>query len=962
MRRSFLITMALAPWLTTVAAAAKSGSDAAQLPRPKVETSPGLGRMAFPPPGPSGYTVSQDGDRLVVTHGQGGRIKGPPHLPRNVIAMESDATTTSLRLVPGARVRTRRVGTGLMLEFLDPPPSVRIGGLTLPTGPDPLPDWDATPPATATIAEPSSDAGTAGKPGQPMDVPVASAATPMAPEPLATPMPPAPAPVTIEGVPGTATPTILLRTAQDVGAAVFRAGPDILVVLDAPVEYRPPVAGLEPMFRQMAIRQTQDATVIRLPMASDLIRLARSPRGWLVTAAAAKDMVAGIVPQLVEDGPDRVSLHLPMTAPSRVVSLTDPELGGHLLVGTQNVSGQAITTRRTQVQFTLRPTLQGVVVATQSDDLQMRRDAGGFTLTAGPHAGNAILSSDERRNADARLATPMSRLFDIPNDAVTNLLRRVDRQTRDAADAPALARSTPRIALAETLVGLGMGVEAQAVLDVAMADDPRLRDESRVIGLHAAGALLARRDPDGAALADPRLDGTTEIELWRALLKVANHQAGARDVHQLVAGLPLLTSYPPGLRNRLLPQALETMALNGETAAAQAALRPLEGEPTLDLTRAIVLEAAGRTDEALQAYDRVASQANRLPRYQAMVRAVELRLRSGKIDAGEAVGALDHALFGWRGAQQELELRIRIAGLHRQLGQWREALAVLREGLAALPDDHGALDHEMAATVEALFTGDAANHLAPAEFVALYDGNADTIRSIPWTERDGMPLVDRLVGLGLPGRAEPMLVQILARTGDPGRRAALGARLAMLRLGTGDPSGAIQALSDTAPGTDTTADPAVMTARQMLYARAEDARGNNEAALRMLGAIGTAEADEARADIQGNRGDWPGAVAALADLERKRIGGGNGPATLLTPDQQALVMRLTVAATLAADDATVARVAASYGPAMEKGVSAPMFRLMTSAPVRNMSDLPRAYQEIKVAQQARAQISGEAHP
>lgn len=962
------MTVALALSFATAAVAAKSGSDVAQLLRPKIETSPGLGRMIFPPVGSSGYAVSQDGNRLVVTHTQGGRIKDPPRLPRNVITMESDATTTSLRLVPGTRISTHRVGTGLVLEFLDPPPSVRIGGLTLPASPDPLPDWNAAPPAPVTtpmpvaITQPSSDTEMAGKLGQATDVPVASTATSASPEPLAAPKPPAPPPVTIESVPGTATPTILLRAAQDVGAAVFQAGPNILVVLDAPIEYRLPAAEMEPMFRQITIQKTQDATVLRFPLASDLLRLAHSPRGWLVTTAAAQDVVAGIVPQLVEDGPDRVSLHLPATAPSRVVNLTDPELGGHLLVGTQNVSGQAVTTRRAEVQFTLQPTLQGVVVATQSDDLKMRRNVEGFTLMVGPHAGNTILSSDERQNADARLATPMSRLFNIPNDTTTNLLRRVGRQTRNAADAPALARSTPRIVLAETLLGLGMGVEVQAVLDVAMADDPKLRDEPRVVGLHAAGALLAHRDPNWAALADPRLNGTTEIELWRTLLKVANRQAEAQDVRQLVAGLPLLMSYPLDLRNRLLPHALETMALNGETAAARAALQPLEGEPTLDLTRAIVLEAAGQTDEALQIYDRIASQANRLPRYQAMVRAVELRLRSGKIDAGEAVGALDHALFGWRGAQQELELRVRIAGLHRQLGQWREALTVLREGLAALPDDHGALDHEMVATVEALFTGNAANYLAPAEFVALFDGNADAIRSIPWTEKDGMPLVDRLVSLGLPGRAEPMLVQILARTGDPGRRAALGARLAMLRLGTGDPSGAIQALSDTAPGANTTADPAVMTARQMLYARAENARGNKEAALQMLGAIGTAEADEARADIQGNRGDWPGAVAALEDLEHKRIGGDNGPVTLLTPDQQALVMRLTVAATLAADNATVARVAASYGPAMEKGLSAPMFRLMTSAPVRDMTDLPRAYQEIKTAQQAKAEIGAEAHP
>ena len=145
----------------------------------------------------------------------------------------------------------------------------------------------------------------AGGPGQAADVRVASVATSTLP---------APTPVTIESVLGTATPTILLRAARDVGAAAFRTGPDILVVLDASIEYRLPEAEMEPMFRQITIQRTQDATVLRLPMASDLLRIARSPRGWLVTTAAAQEAIAGIVPQLIEDGPDRASLrqHYPV--------------------------------------------------------------------------------------------------------------------------------------------------------------------------------------------------------------------------------------------------------------------------------------------------------------------------------------------------------------------------------------------------------------------------------------------------------------------------------------------------------------------------------------------------------------------------------------------------------------------------------------------------------------------------
>ena len=967
MRGSLLLAAAIMPLFTTSAVAgkpqavragqAKSDVTPTQLPRPKIESLTTVGRIIFPPAGPLGYTAAQDGDRLIVTHSAGGRVADPPRLPRNVLSMQSDATTTALRLVPGTIVSASRKGARFLVELFDPPPTVRVSGLVMPPGSEPLPDPVSDPtqirPAVAVTDDIAPDLATAARPGRTTDAQV---------DPVVVQVPSRPAPVEIETVSGTTAPTILLRAGRDVGLAAFRVGPELLIVLDAPIEFRPASIDLEPMFRSITSLTTQNATVLRLPIVSDKVRLTHSPRGWLVTAAAPQNAVGGIVPQLVEEAPDRIGLLLPMSAPSRVVSVIDPETGTSLLVGTQTVSGQAITTSRAMLKFTLRPTLQGVVVATKSDDIRLRRDAGGFRLQAGPHSGDTLVSAEERNTVDAQLRTPMSRLFDIPSGDVQTLSRRLEQQTRAAADAPALARSAQRIALSETYIALGMGVEAEAVLDVALTEDPALRDLPLPTGLRAAAALLASRTTEAVALTDPRLDGTAELELWRALLKSAQRSVTEQDAHQLANNIPLLLSYPPLLRDRLLPSTLETLALNGELEAAQSTLKWIGDEPPLELTRAIVLEAAGQNDAALSLYDRVAGQANRLPRYRAIVRAVELRLRSGQIDAGKAADALDHALFGWRGAQQELELRIRLAALRRKLGQWREALAVLRDGLTAFPDDHQALDREMVATVEALFTVDAASRLAPAEFVDLYDANVDAIRSITWTEQNGIGLVDQLTALGLLGRAEPLLVQILAHTQDGGRRAIVGARLAKLRLETGNPGGAILALSDTVPAVGTAAEASIMATRQMLYAQAEEARGNRETALRMLEEIGSAEADDARADIQGRRGDWPGAVVALTALERRQIGTGREPVAALTPDQQALVMRLTVAATLAADATTVARMATSYGSAIENSPSGPIFRLMTSAPVRGTADLLRAYEEIKLAQQVRNQIGMEVRP
>ncbi len=763
-------------------------------------------------------------------------------------------------------------------------------------------------------------------------------------------------PVAVEAAGGQA---VLLPSPADTGVAAFRSGPDLLVILDRPIDFAVPSAELDRTFQQIGSRRTQDATIVRIPNAPAPMHLVRKARGWLVAAGPGSEPLAGIVPQVVENGTNQNSMRLPAGAVSRVVVVDDPQTGAHLLVGTQGVAGQAVTVDRTLSRFTLLPTVQGVVVAATADDLRLLRKADGFELSGGPHADNTIFAPDEPRSADERPTPPASHLFSLTDDSVPSLLRRADEQTRTAALAPALARSEPRIGLAETLVSLGMGVEAQAVLDVMVADDPALYDKPPVIGLRAVASLLAHRYDEAATLADPRLNGTTEIDLWRALLSAALRHATPRDARRMAAGLPILLSYAQPLRDRLLPWALETMALNGQSAAAEAALQRLPGEPAIDLTRGMVLEAGGHTDEALAAYDKVAEQDDRLSRYRAMVRATELRLKAGQLSVTQAAETLDHTLFSWRGAEQELELRTRIAQLRRQAGQWREALAVLRDGRTAFPDDHDAIDRAMRATFDAMLTGGAVKDIPAAEIVSLFDQNADIVKAMTWTERNGMPLVDRLTSLSLSGRAEPVLSQIVAQTADPIRKAILGARLASLRLGNGNAVGTIQALAESAPSAGVSIDPVFQSARQMLYARAELARGRQDVALGMLDAIGTAESDALRADVFGARGAWPSAVGALTALEARVIGPATGAPAQLSAEQQAVVLRLAVAATLAGDTATLERVTTAYGPGMEKGESSSMFRLMTSAPVRGAADLPRAFEEIKLMQQMKSQIGSE---
>jgi hypothetical protein len=817
----------------------------------------------------------------------------------------------------------------------------------------------ATAPVTAVQAEALSPAAGRGPTAAKPQLPIADTARQAldAAEPAPTGTRATPAYTWIEPVAGTAAPTILLKTGPEVGLAAFRAGPEIFVVLDAPIDFRAPAIGLDPAFAQLNSRRTEDATLIRIPMASGTLSLARSARGWIVAVGSPPSTVAPIVPRLVKSGPVTTSIQFPASAPTRVVTVVNPETGQRLLVGTQGATGQAISNPWQQAKFDLMPTLQGVVVAAISDDMRLRASVDGFTLSTGPQGDSPIMQDADRQDSNAPIAGAMSRLFDIPNGSAAELAQELDQRIRAASGAHALARSEPRLRVAEAMLALGMDVEAQSVIDVAAAADPALMDTPRAIGLRAVASLLAGRFDDAGTLADARLNGSTEIELWRGLLQAAKDTATANDARSLADGLPLVLAYPQTLRDRLLPITLETMALYGQESAAQAVLKTLPDDRTLDLARALVLEMTNQTEAALREYDRVANSSDRLRRYKAEVRVTELRIKGGQLDARAGADVLDRAVLGWRDARQELALRTRIAALRRQAGQWREALTVLRDGRDAFPEDHAQIDRELAATFTAFIGDDSTRELPPSEFVALYDQNADLVRDISWTEQTGMGLVDRLIGLGLQGRAEPVMTRLVAQSTDPVERARLGARLADLRMTLNDPAGAIAALADTAPPAGMALDPAMMEARQLLYAHAESERGNKDAALAMLGTLGTAKADAARADIYTARKDWPATVTALTAWERKAISSSD-----LTDRQQDMVMRLAVAATLSADTATLERVAGSYGSAMAKGRSAAFFRLLTSAPVRDKDDLPRAFEEIQLARQVAGNLGATENP
>jgi hypothetical protein len=104
-------------------------------------------------------------------------------------------------------------------------------------------------------------------------------------------------------------------------------------------------------------------------------------------------------------------------------------------------------------------------------------------------------------DAATMAAAGLTRLFEFPRQSTATLAWRARQQAIAAATSSPLTRGPKRHALAESLVGLGLGVEARTLLQVTMKDDPIEAASPTTIGLAAIAALLADRPGEAGDLA-----------------------------------------------------------------------------------------------------------------------------------------------------------------------------------------------------------------------------------------------------------------------------------------------------------------------------------------------------------------------------------------------------------------------------------------------------------------------------
>ncbi len=934
----------------------------------RVGSHAGYDRVVFEFPAPVSFTLERQPDLVIVHFSNGGSIPTLSVQTRRIRAVTGGDSMAAISLQPGAQIQSTQIDRRVVIDVHEPAIALKDAGLPAPhptlVSPQVFHAKGLAKPISAqtSTSAPLIETAKAGvpiisasieqrdNPARALNDSVAEPA-PSSPivavapassasiaatssSPVANPALSEPISISAKPVDTTADPAssaVLLPFRSDVGAAAFRHGAEAWVLFDEPRPIDAASFQDQAAFAGVTVEVLPAATLLRLPLGeTSRITLRRVDQGWIVTTGPFALSQPPLLPALRGD-----RLLFPVAATGRVVVVTDSATGQNLDVATLRSAGPGVPVSYCTPDFNVLPSWQGVVVEPLSDRTIMRDVADGVAIETGDPFSPAPDSA--RALADAAVLT---RRFDFPPLPTANLLHRLQAQMADEAAAPPQDRLSPRKAVAQTLLALGLGPEAQSLLHLAANEDPRAANDPDFQGLSGIAAVLSGRPTEANGLLDPGLNGSDEVSLWRAA-RAATLQNGSPEAAALFAATTrLILSYPKALRDRLLPLAVETMTSGGAAQAADALLAKLPDDPSLALARAMRLDAKGDAAGALTLYNALATARDRLVSARAATRAVRLRLATHAIGPAEAANDLEAGFLDWRGDNRERELRLEVVDLRAQAGQWRRAFSLLKETAALYPDDAPKFRDQTTKLLTTLLHGNNAATISPLDLVALAEENAEEAAKAAPDEITAL-LADKLVALDLPKQAAPVIERMLAAAPAGNGRATLGARLASIRLAAGDLAGGEAALADSeAPDLPQV----LIEQRGLISARIRAQRHDVTGAAAILAGLNSSSADDLRATILSDAGDWRGAEVALTSLAG-RVVPSTGP---LTSAQQDVLLRLASAQTRAGDDSASRELGVQEASRMS-GPRGEMFRLLTAAPVAGIKDLGRSAGELAMA-------------
>lgn len=658
-------------------------------------------------------------------------------------------------------------------------------------------------------------------------------------------------------------------------------------------------------------------------------RLTPRDQAWVLGVGEGGASAEPLLPARAHDEAGRALLAVPLPGVSGVVWIEDRDTGERIAVATAPGPARALVKPHRFAEFRLAPTLHGVAVVAEADDLVVRSGVDGVAVSRG--GGLALSQAPPPARPQAQpLAEPILVRERWMRDQLGSTLAGWRERLDEVVAAPRSGRSAARLDLVRFLMANGLDAEAAGVLAVASAEDPALLRQRGFALLTGINAARLRRD----ALARRLLtaDGLREDPealLWRAVLDARARRWGPA-FDGLRRSALLIDLYPDDVQGLIRPLTIRAALRAGDLAAAEAELDQAQGlklglayREELELLRAVADEAAGRGEAALDTFRRLSESDTRPVAAEAALRHVALALGRGAMEPAEAMARLETVAVAWRGDDIEAQALGLLGRLYAEAGRWRDAFLAARTANRLFPDhDVTRTLHEATAQLfEDLFLSGKRASLQKVEALALF---FDFKEFMPIGRRGDeivRHLVDRLVELDLLEQAGDLLQHQVDKRLTGAARATVAARLALVRLTDGKPQAALTALRSTR-----LADlPAEMKrARALLEARALSDLSRTDLALEVLEAETGPDVERLRADIV-----WAGRRWREAGEVHERLAGeswrGSAP---LSPQAISDVLRAAIAYGLAEESLALDRLRVKFAAKMADSPDAQTFAFL----------------------------------
>jgi tetratricopeptide (TPR) repeat protein len=635
-----------------------------------------------------------------------------------------------------------------------------------------------------------------------------------------------------------------------------------------------------------------------------------------------------------QDDPRRASLSTLLPAADHAFRLLDPASGDQLTV-IPAAPGRGVPALRNFADFSALPSAAGLVLTPYADDLavtvsQSRVTIGrpaGLALTP-PQMPVALSPAALAHGGDG----PAWMDFKHWGIATGGSFLATERQLTQAA-----ARLDPndagqaRLTLARFYLANGFAAEALGLLNLVQAHDPALAGDAQIVTMRAVAEYMMGRYRDAHNdLGGPIFDADRHAAFWRGLIEAGMEDWKSAHQHLEQAG-PVLGRYPPQWQAAARLADADAALELGRLDLADAALTHLpktltpQGALAAELAQARLTAAQNRYQEAAEHFANIEKSGDEKLAAQAIYYHTNAALAASAITTAQAIEQLEKLRFRWRGDGLEMKTLRKLASLYFKGNRWREGLKTLRVATQNFGGDGAAriAQDDMRAAFVNLYLKGGADKMKPVDSLALFYDNLDLTPIGPDGDEMIRRMSDRLVAVDLLGPAANLLAYQVDKRLDGIAKAQVATRLASVYLMDHKADKAAAAIRDSQI---TGLPDDVLHERMILEARAFAVLKQWDNALDLI-AVDTAEdTKRLRADIYWESGNWAVAGQKSEEMLETRWSDA-GP---LSDADRAAVLRMTVAYSLANDEASLARVREHFAAKMKATPDANLFAVLSA--------------------------------